>query len=137
MKLTKGAVTRSASVECPAERERPERRDASLFAENWARLQGERRFRIEQLAELRAETLGSPRHDRVTRLLCVSAIVALAEVDAALARMDEGRYGLCVSCGGRLGAERLAAVPSVSLCMSCHFNEQNCRLGSRSGSSGD
>jgi RNA polymerase-binding transcription factor DksA len=98
------------------------------YAEHRARLQEERRFRVEQLAALRAETPQSPRHEGVTRLLRVSATVALAEVDAALARIDDGSYGLCVSCGGRLSAERLAALPSASWCLSCHFNEQNCRL---------
>src|SRR5512140_1561214 len=31
----------------------------------------------------------------------------LAEIDAALARMAEGRYGTCVSCGGPMGLQRI------------------------------
>jgi len=35
----------------------------------------------------------------------------LAEVDAALARMDEGTYGLCEVCGGVIPEARLEARP--------------------------
>ena len=35
----------------------------------------------------------------------------LVEIDAALARIDEGSYGRCVVCGRPIGAERLEAVP--------------------------
>lgn len=43
----------------------------------------------------------------------------LEGVDAALARMDEGTYGKCASCGRDIPAERLEAVPTASLCVSC------------------
>jgi DnaK suppressor protein len=100
----------------------------SVYADHRDRLQDERRFRLEQLADLQAKTPMSPRHESVTRLLCVSARVALTEVEAALARIEEGRYGLCTSCWERLSAERLAVLPSAALCTRCHYNEQNCRL---------
>ena len=44
---------------------------------------------------------------------------ALEAVDAALARLDAGRYGTCTSCGKRIGAERLEALPSAALCIDC------------------
>ena len=102
--------------------------DDPVNAERWRRLQDERRFRLEQLADLEAETPVSERHERVNRLLHASAGIALAEIDAALARMAEGCYGLCVRCGGQIGPERLAVLPMAPLCMNCHYNEQNCRL---------
>lgn len=97
-------------------------------AERWRRLQGERRFRLEQLEDLEAEIPASPGHRRVNQLLCGSARIALAEIDAALARMVEGCYGLCVRCGGHIASERLAVLPMTPLCTNCHYNEQNCRL---------
>ena len=109
-------------------RGRPGRRDDSSRVELRRRLQEERRFRVEQLAALGAETPASERHENVARLLCVSATVALAEIDAALRRMEDGCYGLCVSCGGQISAERLTVLPMAPLCMNCHYNEQNCRL---------
>ena len=41
------------------------------------------------------------------------------ELRAALHRMDAGGYGLCVGCGGAIGAERLQAVPTATTCRMC------------------
>jgi DnaK suppressor protein len=41
----------------------------------------------------------------------------LAEIDAALRRIDEGTFGVCSACGGPIGADRLEAVPYATLCI--------------------
>ena len=41
----------------------------------------------------------------------------LGEIDAALARLDEGTYGLCVVCGRRIPEERLEARPTARTCV--------------------
>jgi RNA polymerase-binding protein DksA len=43
----------------------------------------------------------------------------LAEVDAALARIDAGTYGRCVGCGREIAPERLEALPWASHCIDC------------------
>jgi DnaK suppressor protein len=43
----------------------------------------------------------------------------LAEVDAALARIEAGTYGRCTSCGRPVGSERLAALPWAAHCIEC------------------
>ena len=43
----------------------------------------------------------------------------LTAVDAALARMDHGPFGLCESCKGTIEPERLLSDPLVSVCLSC------------------
>jgi DnaK suppressor protein len=43
----------------------------------------------------------------------------LTQVDAAAVRLAQGSYGLCVSCGGPIGAARLAARPVTSTCIEC------------------
>jgi RNA polymerase-binding transcription factor DksA len=42
-----------------------------------------------------------------------------AEVAAALERIDAGTYGICESCGRPIDIERLEALPSVRLCVTC------------------
>ncbi len=42
---------------------------------------------------------------------------ALARIDRALARIDEGTYGICERCGEPIGRERLEARPSAMLCI--------------------
>ena len=41
----------------------------------------------------------------------------LAKIDRALARMDEGTYGLCARCGRPIEKARLKALPYVDLCI--------------------
>jgi RNA polymerase-binding protein DksA len=41
------------------------------------------------------------------------------EIVAALARIEEGSYGQCQNCGAEIPAERLDAVPTTALCVSC------------------
>ena len=41
----------------------------------------------------------------------------LNEIEAALARIDDGTYGLCTRCGRPIDPERLEAVPYATLCI--------------------
>ena len=41
----------------------------------------------------------------------------LREVEAALARIDEGSYGKCEVCGREIPEERLEAIPWATLCV--------------------
>jgi RNA polymerase-binding transcription factor DksA len=43
----------------------------------------------------------------------------LSELDQALERVADGRYGTCITCGSPIGAERLAALPITELCVPC------------------
>ena len=43
----------------------------------------------------------------------------LAEIDAALRRIDEGTYGICSNCGKPIPEERLEALPWATLCIDC------------------
>jgi DnaK suppressor protein len=44
---------------------------------------------------------------------------ALANVEAALARLDEGHYGTCAACGGPIHSRRLRALPFAVRCQPC------------------
>jgi DnaK suppressor protein len=41
----------------------------------------------------------------------------LVGIDAALARIEAGTYGICEGCGKPIAAERLAAIPWARLCI--------------------
>ena len=43
----------------------------------------------------------------------------LADIDAALQRMDSGRYGECIDCGIDIPVARLQAQPSAMRCVAC------------------
>jgi len=43
----------------------------------------------------------------------------LADIDVALARMDDGTYGSCAGCGNDIAPERLSVLPTASTCVGC------------------
>ena len=43
----------------------------------------------------------------------------LADVEAALVRIEVGTYGVCVNCGEQIETERLEVMPTATLCLSC------------------
>src|SRR5215469_1645956 len=43
----------------------------------------------------------------------------LAEVQQALARIDNGTYGICSNCGQPIPEKRLEAIPWATLCLTC------------------
>jgi DnaK suppressor protein len=43
----------------------------------------------------------------------------LADIDAALTRIEDGTYGVCTSCGKPIPEERLEARPWAPLCIDC------------------
>lgn len=46
-------------------------------------------------------------------------LVELKMIDAALARIDDGTFGLCTKCHNPIEAERLRAIPETPLCAAC------------------
>lgn len=51
--------------------------------------------------------------------LAQNARALLSGIDRALARMDEGTYGLCESCGEPIDINRLEALPAAVDCLDC------------------
>lgn len=47
----------------------------------------------------------------------------LARIEAALSRMDQGRYGLCVACSKRIPLVRLREDPAAASCPECEKSE--------------
>ncbi len=58
-------------------------------------------------------------NDDVLREIGSAALTELAEIEAALARLDQGNYGICTRCQAPIGPRRLKAVPYAVTCMQC------------------
>jgi DnaK suppressor protein len=56
----------------------------------------------------------------------------LREVRDALARLDEGVFGVCVDCEANINLKRLIAVPWASTCIACQEKAE--RAAAESGS---
>jgi RNA polymerase-binding transcription factor DksA len=46
-------------------------------------------------------------------------LAAVHDIDAALARIRDGEYAVCVDCGDDIDAGRLAAFPTAKRCIAC------------------
>ncbi|MEU0601327.1 TraR/DksA C4-type zinc finger protein [Streptomyces sp. NPDC006393] len=99
--------------------------DLAALREN---LREQRLFRQEQLREItaaapaRAEALlqrQAASQVEVSVKLAASARMVLADVEAALARMDDGSYGHCHLCRRPIARERLEIVPQARYCARC------------------
>jgi len=51
--------------------------------------------------------------------LSAQALEAVEEINAALAKIDSGKYGVCEGCGELIPKLRLEALPYARLCMAC------------------
>ncbi|CAL9649758.1 RNA polymerase-binding transcription factor DksA [Streptomyces sp. enrichment culture] len=104
-------------------------RDAVLTSEDLAALRDNLHeqllFREEQLRQFAADSrppADGPRgagQIEVRVKLAASARMVLADVEAALTRMDTGTYGTCHLCRRPIQRERLLIVPQARYCARC------------------
>lgn len=81
----------------------------------------------EVLARHKKPGLGNHMADDATEAFDQAASLALhlneqgllGQVEAALARMDKGEYGVCTRCGSEIDFARLKAIPHAELCIRC------------------
>lgn len=86
-----------------------------------AELLEQRGFRREQLLAIRQSSRGpSAARAEVQDHLAVAARIVLADVEAALDRMNTGHYGQCRSCHGAVEPGRLRICPQALYCAECH-----------------
>jgi DnaK suppressor protein len=118
----------------------PYAEDQAFLAEQRAALLEERATYQEQAEALRAEAEslalerepgdvqfdeesgegGTAAVDRERDLtLSAQALSTIAEIDAALAAIEAGTYGVCEQCGQPIPQARLRALPYARLCVAC------------------
>ncbi len=106
-----------------------------------ARLESEQKRLTQELEQLKASVRpaderreGSPFGKREeeateaaeleTRLELEKRIIdQLTAVEHALAKFEQGTYGLCDNCGQPIPPERLDALPQASLCLDCKASQ--------------
>ncbi|SDZ93920.1 TraR/DksA family transcriptional regulator [Rubrimonas cliftonensis] len=57
--------------------------------------------------------------DEVLESLGAAGLGEIRAIEAALDRIEEGEFGVCVACGGAIAAGRLDAVPHAPRCAKC------------------
>ena len=104
-----------------------------------ALLQAQRRHLLGEVREQIAasgERLGSANQTKIAeddapadadaamdRVMVIRERQELQEIEAALARIRDGSYGICIDCGGEVGRARLIADPRAKHCLACQIRE--------------
>ncbi|WP_295317690.1 TraR/DksA family transcriptional regulator [Roseobacter sp.] len=57
--------------------------------------------------------------DEVLEALGQNELQQVRRIDAALRRVEDGSYGICLKCGEEISEARLDAVPETALCRTC------------------
>ena len=149
--MTKSAETRTTTVrpattvgEAKATRAAPKTTRSAAETEKirvaLAARQGELRKEytstVSELAELQRDRLtdsagddqadtGTKTFEREQEISLANGILErITQVERALERLDEGSYGWCERCGDPIPVERLAALPSATLCVTCKQFEE-------------
>lgn len=63
----------------------------------------------------------------VTNQLLAAARQLLLETEAALARLEDGSYGLCAGCSNAISDERLEILPAARHCVACQAKHTRSR----------
>jgi len=80
---------------------------------------------LEETPSADAEERATEREgDEVLEHLGLSGLDEIRHIDAALARIEEGSYGECASCGEDIAEARLEAVPYAVTCIDCARGQQ-------------
>ena len=90
------------------------------------------REQIALITELSLETLSphfgdssiretSPENLLEANRLLADVRLQLQETEAALARIDSGRYGNCETCNRRIDTHRLDVLPATRYCLGCQL----------------
>lgn len=75
--------------------------------------------KLDQTAVGRLSRIDSLQNQGMTRNLQEREQVKLAHIQEAFRRIEQGTYGLCVSCGGEIPFERLYVMPEAPTCTAC------------------
>ena len=70
-----------------------------------------------------AEQAVQTQNDAVLEGIDEAALTEITQIDAALARIDDGHYGICRSCREAIAPQRLLAMPQAVTCVSCAATE--------------
>ncbi len=80
--------------------------------------------RVNDNAASDSEASEESSHDRFAAMLDELKL-KLANIDSALARIGEGTYGFCTNCHEMIDTDRLAILPTATLCLSCEKLKKN------------
>lgn len=98
-----------------------ERRQNLINSLSYLTLQGKKSEKKGDSSDLAATS----RDEELNLLLSDHERQELKVIDDALKHIEEGTYGLCEECGGRISFKRLEALPFAKYCVDCQAEREN------------
>lgn len=101
--------------------------EEAQFREQLVAQKREMEKRVDRIHQHAREPLDADSSEQAAQLGNVEVVSALeneavreiAQIDAALRRLEDGRYGICVTCGEDISPKRLEAWPASAQCLDC------------------
>jgi RNA polymerase-binding protein DksA len=82
----------------------------------------------ELIQDIKAKDLADIAADDIDRktleVLSTQELRRLQLIESALGRLENGHYGICMSCSKKIPKERLEAIPYSFLCVECKSTEE-------------
>ncbi len=78
---------------------------------------------VKDLADIASNDIDA----RILEAVSVKDQNRLLRIEAALARLENGRFGICANCGAKLSQARLEAIPYALLCVDCQSHSEKTR----------
>jgi DnaK suppressor protein len=124
MKASKTKRSRGSKSQWAALRKRLVRRRQELLDQMQGELDDSREratgARFDDVADRASDIL----YNELAQGFAEIASADLKMIERAIEKMDEGNYGLCEGCGGRIPQARLRALPFAALCVECKREEE-------------
>ena len=82
----------------------------------------------ELIQDIKAKDLADIAADDIDRktleVLSTQELLRLQLIESAMGRLENGHYGICMSCSKKIPKERLEAIPYSFLCVECKSTEE-------------
>lgn len=74
---------------------------------------------LDQQVQGRLSRIDALQGQEMAKATAVRRRAEIAQIDAALKRLDEDEYGYCVACGEEIARKRLELNPAIARCIDC------------------
>jgi RNA polymerase-binding protein DksA len=71
-----------------------------------------------------ADTASDDIDRKMIEALGAQELKRLKQIDSALTRIEQGKYGVCIKCGKHIPHDRLEAMPYALMCIECKIVEE-------------
>ena len=96
-----------------------EARRGELTGLLWSAAESSAPVELDQQVQGRLSRMDALQGQEMAKATAERRKLEMAQIDAALKRIDEDEYGFCVACGEEIAEKRLELNPAIARCVDC------------------